>query len=113
MIDIENEELISLAEAAGMVPSGRKGRSPDVKTVYLWTTAGCRGVVLETVQIAGRRGTSKEAVRRFLQELTAASNTGKQPRRARPNEARNQAAEAELDRLGVDLKRPAGNGGAR
>lgn len=101
MIDIENEELISLAEAAGMVPSGRKGRSPDVKTVYLWTTAGCRGVVLSSVQAGGRRCTSKQAVLRFIQELTAASTAGKQPRRARPNEARNRAAEAELDRLGV------------
>lgn len=101
MINIESEELISLAEAAGMVPSGRKGRSPDVKTVYAWTTGGCRGVVLESLQAAGRRVTSKEAVRRFIHELTAASRPGRAPSRGRPSEARNRAVEAELSRLGV------------
>ena len=101
MIDIENETLISLAEAAAIVPCGRKGRTPDVKTVYSWTTNGCRGVVLESVQIGGRRGTSKEAVRRFIEAMTAESGASKQSLRRPPNTSRQAAIVAELERLGV------------
>lgn len=101
MIDVGSEQLISLAEAAGLLPCGRKGRSPDVKTVYAWTTNGCRSVVLESVQIGGRRCTTREAVLRFIAALTAASGVGTQPSRRRSNEVDDRAIEAELDRLGV------------
>lgn len=102
MIDIANEQLISLAEAAQMLPCGRKDRYPNVKTVYAWTKNGCRGILLATVQLAGRRATSKEAVHRFIQALTAAAGT-KPPKSGRRSDNKRQAAiEVELDRLGVN-----------
>ncbi|MBA4017296.1 MAG: hypothetical protein C0483_08995 [Pirellula sp.] len=100
MIDIENEVLISLAEAAALVPCGRKGRNPDVKTLYAWTKNGCRGVVLESVQLGARRGTSREAIRRFVEALTAKAGC---PQMSSKKEAEHnrRALESELDRLGV------------
>lgn len=101
MIDIASEQLISLAEAAGMLPCGRKGRYPNVKTVYAWTIHGCRGIVLETLQLAGRRATSKEAVHRFIQALTAAAGTPRSVTGRGATTSRQAELEAELDRLGV------------
>jgi len=103
MIDIENETLISLAEAAALVPCGRKGRSPDVKTVYAWTTGGCRGVVLESLQAGGRRATSKEAVRRFIAALTAGTISTQRQVGQRPNATQEAAVNAELTKLGLRL----------
>ena len=101
MIDIRNEELMSLAEAAATMPCGRKERSPDVKTLYAWTKNGCRGVVLESVQIGGRRCTSKEAICRFVDSLTAQAAMPQCRAGKRVDDARQKELEAELDRLGV------------
>ncbi|MCE9604773.1 MAG: DUF1580 domain-containing protein [Planctomycetia bacterium] len=102
MIDITNEQLISLAEAAEMLPCGRKGRYPNVKTVYAWTiNNGCRGVVLESLKCAGRRITSTQSVERFLQALTAASGTPRPVNGRRTSTVRDAEMAAELDRLGV------------
>lgn len=101
MIDIENETLISLAEAAALLPCGRKGRHPDVKTLYAWTKNGCRGVVLESVQIGGRRGTSREAVRRFVEALTTKSGLPRRPSSHRAETTRQATLQDELARLGV------------
>jgi hypothetical protein len=57
---MQDEDLISLTEGAREFP----GR-PHVSTLWRWATAGFRGCVLETVTVAGRRFTSKEAISRF------------------------------------------------
>jgi Protein of unknown function (DUF1580) len=57
-----NESLISLVEAALQTP----GR-PHVSTVWRWATRGFRGIVLETITVAGKRFTSKEALCRFFE----------------------------------------------
>lgn len=101
MINIASEQLISLAEAAGMLPCGRKGRYPNVKTVYAWTTHGCRKILLASIQAGGRRVTSKEAVQRFIQELTAAAGTPRSTPGRRATTARDAEIDAELDQLGV------------
>lgn len=56
-----NEDLISLSQAARELP----GR-PHLSTIWRWTTRGVRGVVLETLVVAGRRFTSHEALQRFV-----------------------------------------------
>ena len=43
--------LISLADAAGELPRRRRGRKTHVSTLFRWTTIGCRGVVLESLQM--------------------------------------------------------------
>ena len=45
---------------------------PSLPTIHRWAMSGCRGVVLETWFLGGRRCTNSAAVDRFL----AALNTG-------------------------------------
>ena len=70
MIDPNSETLISLAEAARHLPRRRAGKKPHVSCIYRWTTSGCRGVVLDSIQVGGTRCTSKEALARFFRRLT-------------------------------------------
>jgi len=72
MIDATSETLISLTEAAKRLPRRRAGKRPHVSCLYRWSKAGCRGVVLETLQIGGTRCTSREALARFFAALSYA-----------------------------------------
>jgi hypothetical protein len=75
-IDPSSESLISLSQAAAMLPRRRRNKKPHVSCIYRWTVCGCRGVILESIQVGGTRCTSKEALARFLEALTLASPTG-------------------------------------
>ena len=106
MIDSSTETLISLTEAAKGLPRRRRGKRPHVSTLYRWSTAGCKGVVLETIQIGGTRCTSKESLSRFFRRLTQDSglHTG-QPETPLRHQRRRQrevaAAVRELEREGL------------
>jgi hypothetical protein len=92
MLDTTNEVPISLSEAGRLL-------GKHTATVYRWSTAGVRGVVLETIQVGGTRCTSREGVQRFCEGLTAARTW--QPRssgRAGIGAAR---AGEELERHGI------------
>ncbi len=105
-IDPNTETLISLTEAAKNLPTRRAGKRPHVSCLYRWSTAGCRGVVLETIQVGGTRCTSKESLARFFRRLTQDSglDTG-QPETPLRQQRRRQrevaAAEQELEREGL------------
>lgn len=71
MIDPLTEELLSLVDAAKWLPGRRQSKRPSLSCVYRWTKAGCRGVILESVQCGGTRCTSREALARFMAALTA------------------------------------------
>ena len=75
MIDVFAEQLVSLTEAAGLLPRRRRGRKPAVQTLYRWASHGVRGVRLETIQIGGTRCTSREALQRFFLALHAGGTT--------------------------------------
>ena len=68
-IDVFEEEVLTLAEAAKVLPRRRRGRKVHTATLYRWASSGIRGVKLETVQVGGTRCTSKEALQRFFDEL--------------------------------------------
>ena len=102
MIGPDSETLVSLTEAARLLPRRRAGKKPHVSCLYRWTTHGCKGVLLESLQCGGTRVTSREAIARFFRALTQAANpqaetvrTVAQRRRAA------EKAEAELLREGV------------
>jgi len=65
-----NEELMTLSDATRYAPR-RNGKKVHVSTIYRWSTLGCRGVVLETLQAGSTRVTSREALSRFFARLTA------------------------------------------
>lgn len=98
MIDVSSEHLISLAEAARSLPARRAGKRPHVSCIYRWTTTGCRGVVLESVQIGATRCTSREALERFFGALTAAAQ-GEAPAPPPPSKSRRRAIQAAKRRL--------------
>lgn len=72
MLDINSERIVSLSEAAALLPRRRQNRKPHVATLYRWSQRGCRGVVLETIQIGGTKCTSVEALQRFFDRLSGA-----------------------------------------
>ncbi len=105
-IDITTETVITLAEAARLIPARRRGRKTHVSCIYRWTTAGCRGVVLESVQVGGTRCTSREALARFFERLTSraapATRSGLALDRSVAERRRAiERAGRELDQLGI------------
>ncbi len=102
MIDILTEETFSLTQAAKLkcLPRRRGGKRPSVSTLFRWSTVGVRGVVLETIQAAGARCTSREAMARFFEALTYSAD---QPAVRSPAKRQRDAekAIAELEREGV------------
>ncbi len=62
----------TLADAVYLLPPRRRGRKVHVSTLHRWASVGCRGVVLETVQVGGTRCTSVEALGRFFEALAEA-----------------------------------------
>jgi len=111
MIDSASETLISLANAAGELPRRRRGRKVHVSCLYRWSTAGCRGVVLESIQVGATRCTSREALQRFFERLSApvrAEAVGGSPSRPDPGVGRRtlaqrQRASAEAGRKLAEL----------
>jgi hypothetical protein len=100
MIDPNCETLVSLSEAARSLPARRRGKRPHISCLYRWTTHGCKGVILESLQCGGTRITSREAVSRFLEALTY--GTEKPPVRSPAKRQRDiEKAVAELEREGV------------
>lgn len=71
MIDLENENVISLTAAAKQLPRRRAGKRPHVATLYRWASRGLREIRLETIQVGGTMCTSIEALQRFFDRLSA------------------------------------------
>lgn len=76
MIDITKEKLITLVEAAALLPSSRRGKKTHFVTLARWRKHGSRGVRLECVRVGGSWMTSIEAVQRFVDRLSAAQVAG-------------------------------------
>jgi hypothetical protein len=100
MIDLLTERTITLVEAARLVPPGRGGRPTHLSTLLRWIKPGVRGVRLEAVRLGGRWVTSREALQRFADRLTATQACPTAP--VRTGRARtDEAVEQELSRLGL------------
>ena len=102
MIDPNSESVISLSEAARHLPRRRGGKKPHISCLYRWTTAGCRGVVLESIQVGATRCTSREALARFFRRLTTGDAADVPPARSVAQRERAVAkAMKELEQAGV------------
>jgi Protein of unknown function (DUF1580) len=99
-IDPNAESLLCLTEAAKSLPSRRAGKRPHVSCLYRWSTSGCKGMILESIQIGGTRCTSREALARFFAALTQANPTQANLPTARDKSAVD-AVEAKLERAGI------------
>ena len=88
-IDLATEKALTLTTALALPELQRDGRSFDLGTVYRWTTAGCCGCVLESVQIGGTRCTTREAVVRFITARPTRATPGPRPPRVSATKATN------------------------
>jgi hypothetical protein len=103
MIEAATEKLLSLAQAAEWL-SQRRGKTIHKSTLYRWTTMGCRGVVLEHIQIGGTRSVSVETLQEFFERLTINGGQKRKPTTSRSvvqMQRRSEAAAKELEGLGI------------
>lgn len=93
MIDLFNERLLTLRQAAEALP----GR-PDISTVWRWCLHGVgpQRRRLETIKRGGRRFTSLEALERFVADVS--SDADAETAYTAHREDAIDAAEQELDR---------------
>jgi len=106
MIDLAKEELITLKDICQVLPRRRRGRKPAFSTVWRWSLHGVRGVKLETLRVGGTLCTSREAVQRFFEQLSALDDAPPPEQQAAyRTPARRQraieAAERELEKKGI------------
>ena len=78
-LSITNSDLVSLNEACRLLPRRRAGKKPHIATLYRWATGGLRGIRLETVQVGATRCTSRAALDRFFEALSANHNPSPAP----------------------------------
>ena len=69
MINPLNDELLTLAEAARMLP-----RRPNLCTLWRWASKGIKGIRLETVSVGGRRYTTRTALADFFRRTSEAGD---------------------------------------
>lgn len=94
------EEVLSLTDAAKLLPRRRRGKKPHSSTLYRWATVGLRGVTLETLRVGGTLCTSREALQRFFVALGA--QHGKSvPLPTVTSVKSHRRVEMELDRAGL------------
>lgn len=70
MIDFQNEQVLTLADAAKLLPPRRRGRRPHPTTLARWAKFGIRGVQLEVICVGDTTCTSVQALQRFFDLLT-------------------------------------------
>ena len=97
-IDLTAETPITLAEAARTLPGG----PVHVSTIHRWRLKGCRGVRLASFLRGGVRHTTREAIERFFDAVTAAADGEPAPTRTSAQRERDiEQAEHELARAGI------------
>ncbi len=89
MIDIENDELLTLKQAVRRVPG-----NPHVSTIFRWVATE----KLESVKVGGRRFTSRAAIHTFVENCTGRKLQNKPTRRRNEQMA---DANRELERDGL------------
>jgi hypothetical protein len=107
MIDVTTETLISLIDAARLLPPGRRGRPVTLSCLLRWVLTGVRtpsGVVrLDAMRLGGRWLTSREALQRFAEKQTPnlTEQASPAPRPPAARERAVQRAEHELRQIGI------------
>jgi hypothetical protein len=111
MIDTTKEQVISFNKAAELIAEAKGRKRMSVSTLYCWAKRGLRGVVLETVQVGGKKATTREALDRFFRALTPEPRKPEPWPAVRPTQGSSRwsagarpgpdAASDALDRLGL------------
>ena len=106
MVDLANESLMSLTQAATILPAGRQGRKVHFSTILRWVLRGVKTpagpVQLEAIRLGGRWLTSREALQRFAERQTP--DVSRPEPRFRTSTARQrhlERVEKELTKYGI------------
>ena len=97
-MNIYEEHLLSFREAARLLPSSHSNKTVHISTLHRWSTHGIRGVRLETIKVGGARKTSREAIQRFVEALSASDSNAQRSPRRRDAPAQEDAHQAEVNR---------------
>ncbi len=71
--DLRDDQPLSLPDAAAYLGK-MTGQKPHVSTMWRWCLKGCKGVVLESICIGGKRFVTAASIDRFIEASTAASH---------------------------------------
>jgi hypothetical protein len=97
MIDLLTETIFPVSEAPKHIP----GR-PSKASCWRWVLQGVGGVKLESAVIGGKRFTSHEAIQRFVDRRTAATDDNAPPSLTSPKREREiSRAEREATEAGL------------
>ena len=94
---LEDEELLTFAEAAALLPRRRAGSKVAVSTLWRWSRRGSRGVVLRVVRIGGNVYVSRASLLEFIERRSAVDRV---PQCPSPSAASKRAMR-ELDKMGI------------
>jgi Protein of unknown function (DUF1580) len=109
MLDLRNEEPITLAAAAKMFPPTRQGRPISLSAIFRWISDGIKGpdgtrIRLEAARVGGRWLTSVAALERFAMAQTPRFGGEETTMKIRTLGQRQRASEAaarELEKAGI------------
>src|SRR5262245_23181031 len=107
MIDLATESILSLRDAAKLIPPARQGRPVSFQCILRWALDGAKTpsgerVRLEAIRLGGRWVTSREAIQRWAEALTPKTdNSMSRPRTLRQRRRSAEQAEKELERMGI------------
>jgi uncharacterized protein DUF1580 len=108
MIDISTEKPLPLEEATSLIPPARRGKRTHFSTLVRWIKNGVLNpygerVHLEAIRLGGRWMTSREALQRFAERLTPATDRPlrETPRTPTTRQRRSEEAGRKLERLGI------------
>jgi hypothetical protein len=69
--DLREDRAMPLREAAEHLGK-LTGQKPHISTLWRWCLKGCKGVVLESICIGGKRFVTAGSIERFITDSTAA-----------------------------------------
>ena len=98
-IDPLSEELLTMSQAAALLPKRRGGSRVAITTLWRWRTRGSKGVRLATVRVGGCVYTTAAALRDFIESQQ--SGTAAALPAAESPSRRSRRAMAELERMGL------------
>lgn len=95
-IDIEKDELLTLAQACRLLP-----KRPSPTTLWRWRTIGVRGVKLECLRVSGRWVTTARCMTEFIRRQADAHSRLDPDTVAGTYNGRNARTTAELRQAGL------------
>lgn len=105
-IDVFDEQVVTLGEAAKKLPRLRNGKKLHLSTLFRWSQRGKIAhdgvrIRLETIMIGGTKCTSLEALQRFFDRLTGETDVVPPPSMLRRDALRrHEQAMRELEKAG-------------